>query len=472
MTHKKPWRNIIPRRFVQMAILAIFGLMASTLAGGGRPGSAWMLSGQEPPSLDATLLADELVPARITPAVQDPRELASPEQVEGRSEQKVDQLRMMRAKLSGILVLYLFLLLTSLTYYFFRRPRRIAEVERILSILRVSPSYRKVYRTHSSGYYASAVLYSSVVSLVGLTVLFLARDIGLPNGEFPWVRLGGDGARAHAVRFPEQGSRLVFGMAFLGAYLWGLQHIFRRYSSNDLSPSVYYGLSMRMILAAIIAVVLYNAYAALAGGGDSDQGITANIWPALAFLIGMFPQRGLRWLTERAPILSQEADPSVRPTPLEMIEGMEVHDALRLEELGIDSCYDLAAADFVPLVLKTPYSARQLIDWILQAKLCVYFGEAVKDLRHHSIRIVTDLAPLTDADIDKLTADTTLTRPALERARDSIVKDKEIERLREAGEELSRFWGREDDLPPPPEAEPTGSRTHPVGQAEATSGSP
>ena len=38
-------------------------------------------------------------------------------------------------------------------------------------------------------------------------------------------------------------------MAFLGAYLSGLQHIYRRYSANDLSPTLYYGLAMRIILA-------------------------------------------------------------------------------------------------------------------------------------------------------------------------------------------------------------------------------
>ena len=29
-----------------------------------------------------------------------------------------------------------------------------------------------------------------------------------------------------------------------------------------------------------------------------------------------------------------------------MIQGMTVYDSLGLEELGIDSCYDLATADF------------------------------------------------------------------------------------------------------------------------------
>ena len=148
---------------------------------------------------------------------------------------------------------------------------------------------------------------------------------------------------------------------------------------------------MRIILAAIVAVIVYNAYSALAGDSASDGGITANIWPALAFMIGIFPQRGLRWLSDKNPMLAQAGDASVRPAPLEMIEGIEAHDVLRLEELGIDNCYDLATADFIPVLLKTPYSARELIDWILQAKLCVYFGDSVKELRRLGIRTIIDL---------------------------------------------------------------------------------
>ena len=61
-----------------------------------------------------------------------------------------------------------------------------------------------------------------------------------------------------------------------------------------------------------------------------------------------------------------------------MIEGVSGYDKMRLAELGIDSCHDLAMADFIPLVLKTSYGPRELADWILQAKLCVYCGEAVR----------------------------------------------------------------------------------------------
>jgi len=345
-------------------------------------------------------------------------------------------------KMMAVIVFYLFLPLAALTYYFSRRPRRLAEMDRILSKLKIDPAYRKVYEPEKLSYYLWAIAYVSMVSGVGLMLLFLGTEIGFPNGEFPTVGLDN-------VEFPQKGSRLVCGMAFLGAYLWGFQHVFRRYSLNDLVPSVFYALSTRMIVASVIAVVIYNAYAALAGSGDSEGGITANIWPALGFLIGMFPQRGVRWLTGRIPLFSGETNLSVKETPLEMIEGIEPHDILLLEELGIDSCYDLSNADFVPLVLRTPYGARLLIDWILQAKLCVYFGEAVKDLRHHGIRTIIELEPLTGEEMEALAKETTLTKPALERAREVVKNSPEIKRLREVGQLLGIFWKREDESPQP-----------------------
>ena len=166
-----------------------------------------------------------------------------------------------------------------------------------------------------------------------------------------------------------------------------------------------------------------------------------SIWPALALAIGMFPQRGLRWLMDRLPIFSPESDPSVREAPLEMIEGMTILDRVRLEEQAVDTCYDLAKADFVPLILKTPYGARELVDWILQAKLCAYFGEAVGDLRRHSIKTAYDLTQVDD--IEKLAPETTLTRSALLQAKKSLERDNEIGRLREAAELLGKFWRRE-----------------------------
>jgi hypothetical protein len=344
---------------------------------------------------------------------------------------------MINLKFTAVMVLYLFLPLTALTYYFSRRRRRIIEVERILTLLRADPTYRQVHEAETLRYYLWAVAYASAVACAGLALLFFSRELGLMDAEFPAITLGG-------AEFPQKGSRLVFGMAFFGVYLWGLQHVLRRYSSNDLSPGVYYNFSIRMVLSPMVALVIYNGSSALTGGADSTGGIATNIWPALAFLIGIFPERGFRWLSDRVPVLSPPGDSSVQPAPLEMIEGVEAHDVLRLAELSIDSCYDLATADFVPLVLKTAYSARQLIDWILQAKLCVYFGDSVRDLRRIGIRTVIDLESLSDEAIEALPAETSVTKYVLERARDTVRNSGEVRRLRQVGDLLGLFSERDD----------------------------
>jgi hypothetical protein len=298
--------------------------------------------------------------------------------------------------------------------------------------MRVDPDYQTAFKDRNPGrYFLLAVVYASLVSCIGFVVLFLGKKVGLNNIEV--LKIG-------SMSFPQEGSWLVVGMAFLGGYLWGLQHLFRRYATNDLMPAVYYSLSIRMILAATVALVIYNAYRSLTGGDGSTGGVTWNIWPALAFMIGMFPRRGLNWLSERIPMLSQSPDPSVRQAPLDMIEGITIHDRMRLEEEGIDTCYDLAAADFVPLILKTPYGARELVDWILQAKLCVYFGDAIKELRQHGIRTVIDLGRIDPEEVEVLATETPLTKSALLGTRESIERDEEIKRLSKARDLLGKFW--------------------------------
>ena len=340
-------------------------------------------------------------------------------------------------KLVVAVVLYVWVPVSALTYHFTRRQRRIIEVDRMLSILKVDPAYAKAFAPEPLASYLWSVGFVTVIASIGLVLLLFSAEIGLPNAEFPRVTLSD-------VEFPQKGSRIVFAMAFLGVYLSGLQHIYRRYAVSDLSATLYYGFGMRILMASTVALVIYNAYSALSGSDTSTGGITANIWPALAFLIGIFPQRGLRWLSDRVPMLAQATDAAVRPAPLEMIEGLESHDVLRLEELGIDNCYDLATADFVPVLLKTPYSARQLVDWILQAKLCVYFGDSVKELRHLGIRTIVDLEALTAEEMIALPDDTSVTATVLTRARDSVRNSPEMLRLRDVGQVLGTFWGREE----------------------------
>ena len=339
-------------------------------------------------------------------------------------------------KMLALFVIYLFLPLSAVTYYSFRRQRHLSKVERILRVLEVDDLDRGSYdEAYPGRHLFIAVVYSSIVSIVGLTALMFYEYMETTLGVVPAQSDGG------SVTFPVDESLLMLGMAFLGAYLWGMQNIFRRYMSDDLNPGVFYGLSMRMLLAGALAVVIFNAYEALAGaaGSTSSGGVGNTMWPALAFVLGMFPQRGLTWLREKIPIFSPETHRTVRRLPLEMIEGISIHDRLRLEECGLDSCHDLATTDFVPLAVNTPYSARTLIDWILQAKLCIYCGEAMRDLRDYGFRTIIDLDSMTPEQMDVLAQETSVTRPALVQAKMYLNRSREIARLRKIGHLLGIF---------------------------------
>lgn len=175
----------------------------------------------------------------------------------------------------------------------------------------------------------------------------------------------------------------------------------------------------------------------------------------MAFVLGMFPQRGISWIRDRIPFLSEDDDPSVRKAPLEMIEGITFHDRVRLQEESIDNCYDLATADFVPLVINTSYSARQLTDWILQAKLCVYAPDAMLNLRQQGIRTIMDLEDLEEEERRELVEATAMTKSALERALKPLKTDDEIERLRHVGKTLGKFT----EIEEPPRDSGNGSPT-------------
>ena len=57
-----------------------------------------------------------------------------------------------------------------------------------------------------------------------------------------------------------------------------------------------------------------------------------------------------------------------------------------------------------PCTIDTPYSARELTDWILQAKLCVYAPDAMLNLRQQGIRTIMDLEGLDQTQIQELVA--------------------------------------------------------------------
>ena len=366
----------------------------------------------------------------------------------------------------------IFIPLSAWGYYFSRSDQRRSEIERYMKILSIKE--RDLFEHKNPGRsLIVSVLFVTVLSICFWILILFGSDTKITDeynylfGNVKIVVLNAESIRevveiseeietdADKIKTYQSGALLTFNMAFLGAYLWGIQSIARRYSMNDLIPIAYYNIGVRMIFASMLALVIYhlsevapnilasmiNIEASDNGGGPSSAHL---IMPIFAFLIGMFPQRGLKWLTDKFSVFTQKNDPSVRNLPLEMIEGVTIYDHVRLQELGIDSCYDLANVDYIPCLFKTPYSPRVLINWILQAKLCVYFGEHVKDLREHGIHTVWQLNSYDVEDLKSLVKTTSLTEDTLMLVKNLISNDNEIERLVEAQNKLSRYWNKED----------------------------
>lgn len=330
-----------------------------------------------------------------------------------------------------VVVLMLFIPFTAVSFYVVRRDVRRRQLREDCRALGLDyEHYYHIYKRETrESHFLYAVCFTSVVTLLGLTAVMLGIELGL--NETPNLLLLGafESIDSKAIETYQTGTLLFFGMAFLGAYLWGLQHILHRYYTSDLVPAVYYGLGTRMIFAAVIALMVYHMLPDIADPSGAEGGLGSSFLPALAFMIGIFPQRALQYLTDRLNSILSRAEAKAREVPLELIQGISVNDRLRLAEEGIESCFDLANAEFVQLLFTTPYQPLELIDWQQQARLVLYFGKAAEELRDHGVRTISDLKALDDTTAMELAERTSATKAAVEMARRRAQQDGSVEFL-------------------------------------------
>jgi len=335
-----------------------------------------------------------------------------------------------------IVILMLFIPFTAMSFYFIRRDVRRRELRENCRALGLDyEHYYHIYKRETrEAHFLYAVCFTSVVTMLGLTAIFLGKELRLDHGAnllLMGIFTGSDPSKILAM---QTGPLLFFGMAFLGAYLWGLQNILHRYFTNDLVPGVYYGLGTRMIFAGIIALIIYHLLPDAGGASEDEMG--SGMLPAVAFLIGMFPQRALQYLTEKVNVLSRPTTIQNRELPLELIQGISVNDKLRLKEEGVESCYDLANSDFIQLLFTTPFQPLELVDWQLQARLVMFFGESVDELREHGVRTISELKLIDDATAQELADKTHATKTAIDIARRRSKGDEAIEFLESLREPL------------------------------------
>jgi hypothetical protein len=184
--------------------------------------------------------------------------------------------------------------------------------------------------------------------------------------------------------------------AFLGAYIFILQMLIRRFFQSDLKASAYLGAVARIITVLITVLVVHHAAPVVAS-------ISPGAEAGLAFLIGFFPLLGMQIIQNSVSMMLRKFVPTLKtPYPLSDLDGLNIWYEARLLEEGIEDMQNLITANLVDIILHTRVPVGRLVDWIDQAALQVYLDPPddhnVRDrfddrnrLRRLGIRTATDL---------------------------------------------------------------------------------
>lgn len=325
-----------------------------------------------------------------------------------------------------------FVVVTAYSFLHFRLRKKELEYAKLLNILGASEqeikfSSRTVSQEYAIGDYWLPVAFTTFVCILGFHSLLFGADMVSENYGKPNMLLTGmfwgEPDKMQELRWQSQ---LVLSLAFAGAFLWSAQNIIRRLVAGDLTPNTYYSSALRMVFASTLSLMLSYLLETLPGASSTRESL-----PFIAFMSGMLPDNTFSYLKERLSSIIGSGKQTAHDLPLEMIEGINVFHKLRLSEAGIDNAQNLAEANLIDLVLKTPFNPNQLIDWIAQARLYVYFKDDMGKLRALGVRTAFDLNALfTDDDqLTHLANEATISKTSLNIVCGRLAKDESLVRL-------------------------------------------
>ncbi|MGB0713566.1 MAG: hypothetical protein ACPGUC_08410 [Gammaproteobacteria bacterium] len=346
--------------------------------------------------------------------------------------------------LRGVLTFLLPLLIpaTAFTFLRVRLLKKERQFQKITEVLGISGEAGRtasslVREEYSPRDYLLPATFLTVLCTAGFIAFFFDRELLLTNPGGREIFLMGiqdqpitDDTQAMYLR--QQGF-VAITMAFIGAFVWSGQNIIRRLIAGDLAPSTYFSSAIRIIYAVLVALILVFLIRSV----DALNGMQSLI-PVLAFLTGLTPERALRFIQDRT-FFKPSAESSADALPLNMIEGINSFHRYRLSEVSIDNAQNLAHANFIDLLLKTPYNPTQLIDWIAQANLYCYFKQDIADLRKLGIRNAFDFraASEQDEDLQAIAEQTDIKPVTLRLVARQMKADPAVDQLREYRERLA-----------------------------------
>ena len=228
---------------------------------------------------------------------------------------------------------------------------------------------------------------------VGLTTLISLFGFGL-------LRFSFSGSNGLEKLLTESTLQTMF-YSFLGAYVFSIYNVSRRYMTYDMAPGVYLQTTVLMITVIAIGYIV-GLY--LNQAGEVPLLPPAMI-PILAFLIGYIPESGFRLLKVISSRYVQVD--SRRELNLGEVDGISIWHETRLRESGVDNVQNLAAMDIRQLLLTSRYSMPQVMNWVDQAILLTALPKSTVDnLLKIGITTMTALirllAPVPPADPEQI----------------------------------------------------------------------
>ena len=194
-----------------------------------------------------------------------------------------------------------------------------------------------------------------------------------------------------AVADIQRRSIATLAWGFMGAFLWSASNMVRRLAKADITPILYYKASFRILFACSVALI----FSFISGSLNLGQtGYTSSFVPAMAFMAGTLPDRFFNYLMELMKNILSGKDVNTQELHLKNIEGLSGLHRERLWEEGIDNAQNMAQSSITQMLLKTPFEAREILDWVGQAKLLLYMKEDVGRAHAVGIRSVYDFISL------------------------------------------------------------------------------
>ncbi|MEN3304348.1 MAG: hypothetical protein V7603_550 [Micromonosporaceae bacterium] len=251
---------------------------------------------------------------------------------------------------------------------FLPRPPRTSQFydEWIVDGGRTQTQDRNIYRQKFNAYYGRSVaanareenfrvrldtlfpvfLTAAVLSVCWAAVLWDDRFLRAPAGAWDMVKFG-----------------------YLGAYVFIVQMLLRRFFGSDLRPSAYTGALLRITVVLVSVASMYQLLEIwFAGSGTLPR------WEAVAaFTIGFLPLVATQVVLRAAATPLRAATPALESDyPLSQLDGLNIWYEARLVEENIEDMQNLATANFVDVILHTRVPVGRLVDWVDQAFLFLH----------------------------------------------------------------------------------------------------